>query len=639
MSCIGLFLIHKFIFPIGSLILPHSDARRRGELICSHIRSISKAREKNMLAWIPVLWSAVSILHFAEASHFRGGITMLRPVENPVNNEYEMEISFFVSWRRTSSPGGNCDQTVVDNEVLLSNDDLICMSGCSSINVARGYYCTAFSVEENWSFGDRFIDYDFSNYSNTVITIGFQGYAWMSPFSSAWSVPTTISLTKRPDIGRINSTPRAITAPVVKLLENCVHNMHLAVMDPDNDIVRCRWAVGFLECGGICNAFRGAVLDEANCIITYNAINGTGLMVPALMIEDFLPGSNTPMSSVALQFVVEVYSSSEPCSSQPDFTPNTLPQRACVAVPPNTDLQMKLEANSGKAGETITSFTVIGPVGLVKSAIFPVAQADVYAINVTWTPTPSQLNKAHILCYFVKNSLGLTSPQSCVNVMAGMGPPYLVESYPSNRVHPKDVSIDMKFDQGIQRSPTPAKLTIRDYQTDELFIEFDLLNSPDLFLYNLKYAAILQNLTFPEKKTFYVELESGAFLGFGCELASAGVYGKDAWKFTTMDITPPIIHPITMPAKISGIELLEWKVNEPAEVTCQVDGGEFEVCADGEYTIYSLELGMHYFVIQAIDLEMNYDIFNHTFEIVEPEPPCASSGCGMNIKNEININF
>ena len=169
------------------------------------------------------------------------------------------------------------------------------------------YVCTSFSVQEDWTFGDRLLTHDFSFVAGNVVAIGFTGNAWIAPFSGRWNISTTFSLAIRNDTGRINSTPRAITAPVIRLLEGCNHTLNLAVSDPDGDIVRCRWARG-AECASICNNihFPGAILHPSTCTIEYEANRGVRLWGAALMIEDFAPGSSTPLSSVALQFLVLV---------------------------------------------------------------------------------------------------------------------------------------------------------------------------------------------------------------------------------------------------------------------------------------------------------------------------------------------
>ena len=104
------------------------------------------------------------------------------------------------------------------------------------------YRCTDFSEAEDWSYGERRLAYTFSG--TTPITIGFSGGDWISPFNSRWNLSTTFSITRRNDTGRINSTPRATTAPVIYVQEGCNHTISIAVNDPDDDIVGCRWAQG-----------------------------------------------------------------------------------------------------------------------------------------------------------------------------------------------------------------------------------------------------------------------------------------------------------------------------------------------------------------------------------------------------------
>ena len=86
--------------------------------------------------------------------------------------------------------------------------------------------------------------------------------------------------------------------PKLDLLHGYHYNISLAVTDLDNDNVQCRWANG-TECSSVCNSIPGAVLDPNSCTIRYHANNGTGLKAVAIMIEDFLPFSTIPLSSIA----------------------------------------------------------------------------------------------------------------------------------------------------------------------------------------------------------------------------------------------------------------------------------------------------------------------------------------------------
>ena len=268
-----------------------------------------------------------------------------------------MEISFHISWRR-SRERCFCNQLVIDSGYLIGETEnpLVCWHGCSSQSTISDvlFRCTDYSIEEDWSFGERQFTYIFNE--GPDITIAFPGKAWIGPFHSSWSILTNFSMTRHNDTGRINSTPRAITSPVLRLQANCNHKIRIPVTDPDNDTVRCRWAVGYDECGDICGSFSGAALDPKSCSITYTANRALGYQVAAIMIEDFFPGSTVPMSSVGLQFLVLLFCSPKPCSDAPEFIPPTPENDSCVAIPPGGTFHTMLVAVSGSASDTITEF-------------------------------------------------------------------------------------------------------------------------------------------------------------------------------------------------------------------------------------------------------------------------------------------
>ena len=97
------------------------------------------------------------------------------------------EISYHISWRRDSGAGGNCNSTIVANGNLLSGiGSLRCISGCSGTITQLPYICTDFSIQENWSFGERSFSFNFSSANVTAgeVTIGFTGGTWIAPFST-----------------------------------------------------------------------------------------------------------------------------------------------------------------------------------------------------------------------------------------------------------------------------------------------------------------------------------------------------------------------------------------------------------------------------------------------------------------------
>ena len=95
-----------------------------------------------------------------------------------------MEITFHVSWRRSSRAGGGCSATTITNGNLIGQGQLVCQYGCPSrVRISSMLYrCTDFSEAEDWSYGERRLAYNFSG--TAPITIGFTGRNWISPFDS-----------------------------------------------------------------------------------------------------------------------------------------------------------------------------------------------------------------------------------------------------------------------------------------------------------------------------------------------------------------------------------------------------------------------------------------------------------------------
>ena len=231
-----------------------------------------------------------------------------------------MKISYQISWRQRSEH--QCNNNHVTNKHLFKGEDTFkCQYGCSGNIISPiSYVCTYFSAEDDWTFGENTMTYNFNHVSDeNTVTIGTTHSAWISDVGgSSWNISTTFSLVTRADISKINSSPEVLPTPPLRLQQGCSYTIPLVITDPDNDTVRCRWAVGD-ECSSICYKFPGAILDSNTCTISYTANDGTGIRAVAIMIEDYAPGSlHHPLSSVALQFLVLIYYSSQPCSVQAD---------------------------------------------------------------------------------------------------------------------------------------------------------------------------------------------------------------------------------------------------------------------------------------------------------------------------------
>ena len=433
--------------------------------------------------------------------------------------------------------------TFVASELQIS-----CQYGCSDSAISLPHYCIEYSVEDDWTYLEGHGAYNFS-FNDITATIGNIGYAWVAPFDNAhWNISTTFSPITRPDTGQINSSPRVASFPYVYLPRAYRYRYRyrklnaiipLAVSDPDNDIIRCRWANG-TECRGVCNNFTGAWLDSESCTIRYlSRYRGTGLKVAAIMIEDFLPGSSVPLSSVAHQFLVKVVNVPRSCYSLPRFVPPTLSQGTCINVPPGTIFTRQLTATSGCSGVTITAIKIIAPNGTSKGELCHVLGTNKYSTNITWTPSVSQQNDTHFLCYVAVSSNNLTSQQSCIKLAAGYHPPMPLPetATPNNLLYSSsNATLQIVFDRKIQRPSTPA--FIKFYKFGEVVHRIDTSSSSEVEFHG-QTLTIVSNYSFVEGVMYYVNFDEGVVTSIeGCHLSNEPIHSETFWKFQMINLTP-----------------------------------------------------------------------------------------------------
>ena len=536
-----------------------------------------------------------------------------------------MEITFRISWRRSFN-GAYCDQSTIESGGLIGiSGNIQCHRGCSGTISDVRYRCTDFSIEEDWSFGERVVTYTFPG--GTDITIAFSGGDWISPFDSSWRVPTTFSMVIRNDTGKINSTPRAITSPVLRIQEGCNHTIRVPVTDPDDDTVRCRWAVGN-ECAGICNGFSGAVLDPYTCSLAYYANQGQGFRAAALMIEDFQPGSTNPLSSVALQFLVLVVDTMRSCAVNPTFVSPTPHDGSCIAIPPGHTLHLRLVADSGYEGDTITEIQTVSPAGLIKTAVFPDSMANIFFVNITWSPTAEQENDIHLFCFTATNSGGLSTSQSCVQLLPGLSPPAPIPETASPNmvanVHPSNPSFGVEFNKQVQRTSFPAFITFHEFVTGVAVYHINASSETEMVFENSTEIILRPNYWFEEVTQYYITFDRGVVVGFeGCEPGNEPLADREFWTFTTRDLTPPIVRIIDGPSLSNANISVSWDSNEPVTYQCSLNNGLSSVmvnCFDAVWTGLNLTEGSYRLEISTTDLANNTALVSHLFKI-DTTPP------------------
>ncbi|CAF4437927.1 unnamed protein product, partial [Didymodactylos carnosus] len=261
------------------------------------------------------------------------------------------------------------------------------------------------------------------NYSlNGWITLGIQtGVNNTAP----WSFSAYIKTTSRPD-GTLNTPP---IGTVLSLFQNRITNVTIPVIDVNNDVVRCRWAIvnsvnnSYDECGGACHAvYNSTYLIPDSCSLIFDSTGiaaGTSFAI-ALQLEDFIDSSNTDaMSSIPVQFLVRVVTAPTNCHSTPTITANV---SACVGVTVNIPFTFQITITAGCNATTIQDVRRSPPLSMFRSSLTQTtnnANTTVWTFNEVWTPDATQIG-AQVYCAVAIDSLSVTSPQYCntFNVVA-----------------------------------------------------------------------------------------------------------------------------------------------------------------------------------------------------------------------------
>ncbi|XP_078701706.1 uncharacterized protein LOC144927826 isoform X2 [Branchiostoma floridae x Branchiostoma belcheri] len=368
-----------------------------------------------------VLLSTASV----EGSHFRGGTLSWKAYPDNIDL---IQCNYRMGWRRSSGGSHYCDQDTINNRQLLD--------GAGSWSTPDGsvratYYCTDFSDQEDWTQGAN--SFNTSMQGRTVADISFSSSAWITvnrpnggTHSPRWELVAHVDLSPRSDTGKPNSSPISASSAIYRVQISCDTVIQIPWTDPDGDVVRCRYASVFNECGGACDPLPYSTLDETTCEISYRTSLGRltpGWYAVALSLEDYPPGSTTTttagsgLSRVPLQFLVNAYTSNNPCNLKPVLVGSTPQDGDRVLIPGGGTYRMVLEAESQGPGVSIAEISTVSPLGLIKSPLATDPNKPHHAyVNITWTPTEAQIGQ-HVFCFLAQDTNRINSDQRCITLV------------------------------------------------------------------------------------------------------------------------------------------------------------------------------------------------------------------------------
>ena len=583
---------------------------------------------------LKLLTSLVVISH---ASHFRGGLVHLKTV-GPISRTtgLTIDVTQRYGWRRSYGRNTHCDASTIGSRQIIGDVGYLrCRVGCPG-SLSVGIFCTDFSVTGDWTVGERIqrISLPFAS----VMEASFASSAWIDSLvkgsGSSWEVRAKLNLTAILVQRTENASPETKMAPIINLLYGCNHTITIPVEDVDGDVVRCRWAESiYEECGGVCQAFPGAVLNERDCTMFYSATGIVGVYAVAIQIEDFYSTIDTvPLSSVPLQFIVNVYESpfgNVSCYAKPTFSWPTRLDGTCIGIPLHSTFQEAIIAESAGPGISIQDITTQSPLGVRKSDLAVGPGTNNWYVNITWTPVPSQVGN-NIFCFTAVDSNGANSDQNCIIFAVGTYPPALKNGslFPTGEVFPSNSNWRFEFDRQFVRPRRSAYIRFYDENDEEVFVidtsistNVTFPTSPTDFS-----LAFMTAYIFKEKVTYYITIDHGVVYGTeACGPESDGMFDPHYWRFAIKDVTPPVLTFLPYKMHSGGSINIAWIYDEAALSTCLIQGplSVFRITCNDTLTLSNLTEGDFTLFVQASDVSGNSKQY-HTSWYVDLKAPLVS---------------
>jgi hypothetical protein len=350
-----------------------------------------------------------------EGNHFRGGTITWQPIINNVTANSTVSIMITQTYTWTLSQIG-CNSSMITAQSPLVNTgtkagsgiNLTCNASCST---SGGYvgnevpvvgYCTDFSTTLDLTVSQRsdIVNLTAGAYFTATFAAagGWQTLALGS--SAGWSLSSLIDLRVRSDNGLINTPPVATSMSYISVPVNVQQSIQIPVLDADNDVLRCRFANGPLECVNTCppGSLPSGTSLASSCILTITGTTVGDYYLVAIQVEDFITNaSTTPMSSVPLQFLIYVYAVQN-CTLRPLLVADVSSDN-CHGVQVGDNFTMTLTAiNQCGSGRTISDIPTLSFPIVIKSALVQnTSNTSLWSMEIIWIPMANQVG-SQVFC-------------------------------------------------------------------------------------------------------------------------------------------------------------------------------------------------------------------------------------------------
>jgi hypothetical protein len=555
-----------------------------------------------------LIFSILVIFNPSEQSHFRGGSITARPISHTTTN-VTMQFTVTFSWRLSTGPSYFCNETTISSNGLMGPgfETINCRKEgnnlCSHSLMSCDTHCIAFSPfisGSDWSYGRRAFSIEIPQVN--YYEASYQSFAWMrlngGGTEGAMEVRIRLDSRVRQDTGVINTTPITTMPPIIKFRSGIKVTIPLTWADMDqSDDVRCRWADLTLgECGGVCqdapdpaiNQFftnmnqtvPPATLNSKSCMLTFDGTHpltvSPGYYAVALQIEDFASTtSTTPLSSVPIQFLIELVNSSSSCSKSCFFTGDRSAS-GCFATKVGDKYTDRLVAQVGCQLEQITEIQVLGLSGNLQVTSLQTIQGTLeWYVNLTWIPTTDQQG-ANVICGMATDSafyvafhcytiiVGITEPKAIIIQPSGVLSSTILQGTNNN------IEWKIDFDQQITTAQATAYVSIF-HSNGTLYTQVDTSDASLAQVNNYTLSFWTTN-SFAEG-SYYGILDYGVARGvLFCRPSSFPEKNSSFWTFTVTKPTTTLTTTNIISTTIIQTEITNSETNVGAIVGGIVGG-------------------------------------------------------------------
>uniref|UniRef100_K1PJG4 Deleted in malignant brain tumors 1 protein n=1 Tax=Magallana gigas TaxID=29159 RepID=K1PJG4_MAGGI len=270
-------------------------------------------------------------------------------------------------------------------------------------------------------------------------------------------------------------------------------------------------------------------MQISTCTLNYSASTSTsGYYAIAIQIEDFASSSSsTPLSSIPLQFLVEIFDSNSGCASAPTFISPTPPNGGCYEAVQGVALTIEIRIRTGTTSQRIEEVTTQTPVGVTKSSIQSISSTDYYVI-LSWTPASTQQG-SYIICFTAEDNLGLTTESRCItwNAVRSSTLPTIVSGtqLPTGLVYGDNRNWSVQYSNYFVRPSTSTY--IRVYQSNGVLMEsIDAMSSAVVYPQSTsgRQLSFTTSYNYQRGITYNIRFDEGiANKELGCSVKSPAI--------------------------------------------------------------------------------------------------------------------